>query len=192
MSYLEDFICEIKELSNGFELERLKLTLQLTVCDAPALHSRWRAPGEQDDMALGNNDSFRNKTNFQITTMAPHRWKKPPWIWSLDSPLITCTFHEVAFLFLALTESSNLQPVRISSHCVDRNVGIFILCKNSLSDNRIDNANDTVTFWHALWTAILPQIPTMSTVLYILQKIQNTMVSSTTLVLSSMRITLAS
>lgn len=36
MSYLEDFICEIKELSNGFELERLKLTLQLTVCDAPA------------------------------------------------------------------------------------------------------------------------------------------------------------
>ncbi len=36
--YLEDFICEIKHLSYGFEFEGLKLTLQLTsmVCDAPA------------------------------------------------------------------------------------------------------------------------------------------------------------
>lgn len=86
--YLEDFICEIKDLSHGFEFEGLKLTLQLTsmICDAPAraflkkvkghagyhgcekciqdgVHLENRMTFPRNDMPLRNNVNFRNKTD---------------------------------------------------------------------------------------------------------------------------------
>ncbi|XP_073727161.1 uncharacterized protein [Misgurnus anguillicaudatus] len=84
--YLGDFICEIQELSNGFEFEGINLTVQLTsmVCDAPAraflksvkghtgyhgcerciqdgvyLENRMTFP--RHDMPLRTNDNFREK-----------------------------------------------------------------------------------------------------------------------------------
>ncbi len=113
--YLEDFICEIKHLSHGFEFEGLKLTLQLTsmVCDAPAhaflkkvkghagyhgckkciqdgVHLENRMTFPRNDMPHYNNDNFRNKTDPEHHH-GTSPLEEPSWIWSLDSPLITCT-----------------------------------------------------------------------------------------------------